>query len=177
MPNLIKTEPIYHFKKTRAQRSIVFFSMSASCALYAAGLFVFESVTGEHISSDFKFQWVLGCTLIGLILSAVGVWHMRNPATYEAKVTDKQFSISYPFSESLSFCVLLDDIVRFEYRQSVGHAGSGIPRHGIFMRSGQFHDISMNYGNNINDMHKAVTSIKPNIPFYKKTDGRGHGRL
>ncbi len=172
----MNSEPIYYFKKTRAQRSIVFFTMAVSSVVYAAGLFIFEELSAEDISPEFKFYWVSGCIVIGLLLSFIGIWNLLNPATYEAIITDKRFSVSYPFSDSLSFSVYVDDIVRFEYRQSVGHAGRGIPQHGIVMRSGQFHDISMNYGNKINDMHKAVTSIKPDVPFFKKVDGRGRGR-
>lgn len=168
---------VYHYKKTRAQRSILFFTMALSCAFYAAGLFIFESLSGEIVSAEFKYYWLIGCGVIGFVLAVIGGWHLMNPATYEATITDKQLTISYPFSKSLSFSVPLNEIARFEFRHSVGHAGSGIPRHGIVLHSGEFYDISMNYGNNINEMHKAVASIHPNIPFYKKTDGKGRGRV
>jgi hypothetical protein len=172
----MQSEYIYHYIKTRAQRSVLFFTMSASCAFYAAGLFLFERLADKNISSEFKFYWVLGWTLIGLILCSVGVWHLLNPATYEATITSKQIKVSYPFSESLSFSLALDDIERFEYRVPVGPGGQGIARCGILTKSGEFHCISMNYGNSVNKMYKAIISIKSGIPFYKKTDGKGRGR-
>jgi hypothetical protein len=43
------------------------------------------------------------------------------------------------------------------------------------LNDGSFYEISMNYGNNINEMHAAVKTINSNVTFPKKVNKKVFG--
>ncbi|WP_019529379.1 hypothetical protein [Dasania marina] len=59
------------------------------------------------------------------------------------------------------------DIKRIEHRQTHASGGKSIVRTGALMKNRDFHQISMNYGNNVNEMFKVLQSINPEITFPK----------
>ncbi len=85
--------------------------------------------------------------------------------------------MKYPGSTMWSFDIKISDIKRFEHRNTLSHAGKGIGESGALLNDGSFHEISMNYGNNINDMYEAVKTINPNVTFPKKVNKKVFGPL
>ena len=160
-------EYLYHFKKTRKQRSKLFIRMGVVFLLYIAVLFLCEHYTSFKISAENRNIAVGSFSLAALILFYVAWWHIKNPATYEAYITKDKFSIVYPGSEIWSFDVNVDEIVKIEHRQSHSSGGKSIVKTGVVMENESFHEICMNYGNNVNEMFKVLKSINPKITFPK----------
>lgn len=163
------SDVIYHYKKDRKKQSLLYIRMAVACLLYIAGLYGYEWLMDDLVSTEFKLQWILIFLLASLVLFAVAWWHRRNPATYEATITRERFVVDYPSYPDWSFDISIADIERFEYRQSIGQAGRGVLQHGVLLKNGDFHHISMNYGNSLNKMYKAIQSINPEITFPSKT--------
>lgn len=168
---------VYHFKKSRAQAAKLFLRMAIGCWLYIAGLAVYEYGFGNGVASDLKLYWNLGFGIASAILTYVYWWLKVHPAIYEATITHERFIVSYPEAQQWSFDVAVADIVRFENRNTLSHAGRGIPQHGILMKDGSFHHISMNYGNSIRKMYKAVHSINPEVSYPSKVNQKVEGVL
>lgn len=166
---------IYHYKKTRKQQSLLFISMGIGCWIYIAGLYGFEIYTGSLVDSDFKKYWILGFGIISLIMFAIAIWHRKNPGIYEATITNERFIVDYPFYPKWSFDIKNSDIKRFEYRQALGHAGSGHLQHGVLMKDGSFHYISTNYGNNLKHMFKAIQQVNSEVIFPNKVNKKAFG--
>lgn len=106
--------------------------------------------------------------LLLAFLFLIAIWSIKNPATYEATITYERFIIKYPGSETWSFDVAIKDIKRIEHRQTHSHDGKGIAQSGILLNDGTLHQISINYQNDINKMHKAAQSIHPAVNFSSK---------
>lgn len=169
---------LYQFSKSRKQRSKLFFRMALFCWVYVLAFLLYEKYGAQTAPDESIYLVVMTAfPLASMILLLIGRWHLRNPATYRAIITEEQFVVEYPGSGQWSFCVDVRDIKRFENRQTLSHAGRGIPQHGILMNDGSFHHITMNYGNNIREMYKAVKQVNPGVTFPSrvnlKTTGLG----
>lgn len=158
---------IYHYKKNRKQLSKTYIRMGVACWVYMAGLYGYEYFFNETVSDQFRLIWIGVFSAFSLILFYVAWWHIYHPATYEAIITRERFVVNYPAVPDWSFEVEVADIKRFENRNTLSHAGKGIVDHGILLKDGSFRHISMNYGNNINKMHKIIKSINPDVTFPK----------
>jgi hypothetical protein len=139
--------------------------MGIACWVYIAGLFLYEFFSGNAVSVNVKTYYILGFTLASLILFYIAWWHRKNPATYEATITTERFIVDYPSYPEWCFDVNIFNIKRFEYRQTLGHTGRGNSQQGVLMNDGSFHNISVNYGNNLNHMYKAVRQTNPEVVF------------
>ena len=140
-------------------------------------MLVFEHVFKQKVADDFRFYWFLGFGLVSLPIFIVASWLRANPATYEATITKERFVVLYPDSEQWSFNVKITDIKRFENRNTLSPGGKGIGQSGILMNDGTFHEISMNYQNNINKMHKAIQSVCPEVEYPKQINTQVTGFL
>lgn len=160
-------EYLYHYKKTRKQRSVLFIRMSMVFLGYIAALYLVENYTDLSISENTRNIMIISCALTALILFAIAWWHIANPATYEAYVTCEEFSVCYPEAESLSFRVKIDDMVEVERRINHSSGGKSISRIGVRMKNSDYHEISRNYGTTINKMSEILVSINPEITFSK----------
>jgi hypothetical protein len=168
---------IYHYKKSRKQRSLIFINMGIMCLVYIAGIHSFEYFFNKTIPEDTRNIGTIVLFISSMILFNVARWLRNNPATYEAIITTKSFTIIYPNSKIWSFKVLISDIKRFEHRNTLSHAGSGIGSSGILLNDGSFQEISMNYGNYISKMHKAVQSVREEVDFPKKVNQKITGPI
>lgn len=121
--------------------------------------------------------YIITFSFSSVILFYVGWWHRNHAATYEAAITSHKFTVKYPGSTMWSFDVKVSDIKRFEHRNTLSHTGNSIGESGILLNDGSFHEISMNYGNNINDMYDAVKTINSNVTFPKKVNKKVFGPL
>lgn len=146
--------------------------MGIACWVYIAGLYVYEAYGSKEVSDEFRLIYISVFAIASMLLFYVMWWHLKNPATYGVIITKHRFIVKYPFVEKWSFDVDIFEIKRFEYRQSLSHAGKGITDQGILLKDGTFHHISMNYRNNINKMYEAVKSVNLNVSFPKKTNKR-----
>ena len=160
-------EYLYHFRKTRKQRSSLFIRMGVVSLGYIAALYLFEHYTDFNIPEDVHYIMVTAFSLASIILFYVAWWHIKHAATYEAYITCKEFSVSYPSVVSWSFKVNIEDIDRIEHRQTYSSSGKSIVSTGVVMKNEDFHKISMNYGNSVNKMFKALKSLNPEITFPK----------
>lgn len=167
----------FHYKKSRAQRSIKFFSMATMSVIYIVGMKVYEHWNNTLVSEPTRsiVFWVFSVSALLLVL--IGIWHLRNPATFEAIVTTHRMKITYPGSKQWSFDIALSDIKRFEYRKTVSHAGDGILNHGVLLKDGTFQHISMNYDLNIKTLFEAVQGQRPNISFPNTVNKKVEGFL
>lgn len=171
------SETLFHFKKTRKQRAWLFINMALMCWLYIGILFGYEYVEQTRVAEPTR-QIVLWVFFIAsLLLSYIAWWHRRHPATYEAIVTTDRMKVRYPGSDSWSFDIAINDIKRFEVRRSLSHAGQGIQQHGVLLKDGSFHHVSMNYGVSLGKIHKAVQKVRPEVPFPTKVNQRVEGPL
>ncbi len=169
------SEPIYHFHKTRRQQSRLFFRMAGMCWFYMLCLFFYEFSIGEPVAEDFRLASYWGFSIASMILVMIGWWHLEKPGYFEAIVTHEQLKIHYPDSDNWSFQCRIDDIVRFEHRRKHDHAGKSPLRSGVVLEDGSFHHISMNYGNSLNDIYKAVKSVKPGVTFSSQVNTKYEG--
>jgi hypothetical protein len=160
-------EYLYYFKKTRKQRSFLFIRMGVVFLGYIAALYLLEYYSDFNIPKDIRYIMVSAFSVATIILFYTAWWHIKNPATYEAYITSKEFSVSYPEAMRWSFMVKIEDIKRIEHRQTHSSGGKSILRTGLLMKNADFHEISMNYGNNINKMFKTLQSLNPEITFPK----------
>jgi hypothetical protein len=168
---------LYHHRKTRAQRSWIFFNMAVCCWLYIGGIFAYQHFGERPLPEDFIQVGVPAFVLASLVLLGVFMWLRKHPAVYEAIVTQERFSVHYPGSRQWSFDVAIEDIRRFEHCNTLSHAGKGIGQTGVLMKDGTFHQISMNYGNSVNDMFRAVKQANPDVTYPKKENLRVEGFL
>ncbi len=163
---------IYHYKMNRKKRSALFIRMGLACLAYIAGLYMYEFYSGGMVAENFRSIYIYSFGIVSLVLFYTAWWHLKNPASYEATVTPQRFIVDYPGSSQWSFDVSISDIERFEHRRSHSHAGRGIAECGIVMKSGEFHEIVMNYGNSIKKMHVAIADINPDVSFSKTVNKR-----
>lgn len=173
----MRHDMLYHYKKSRKQLSKIFINMGLGCWFYIAAMYGYEHALNKTLPDDFKFYGTIGFSIASFFLFVIAIWHIKNPATYEATITYERFIIKYPGSKIWSFDVAIKDIKRFEHRQTHSHAGKGIGQSGILLNNGAFHQISMNYQNNINKMHKVVQSIKPDVKFSSKVNTKFMGLI
>ena len=166
---------IYHYKKSRKQRSRIFINMGVACLAYIAGLYGYEHFFNATVSENTRSIYIAAFSVSSAILFYVAWWLRTHPASYEAIITGDRFVVNYPESSTWSFDVKVSDIKRFEYRNTLSHAGKGNAVGGVLLHDGSFHEICMNYGNNINKMHAAIKSIKPEITFSKKVNTKASG--
>ncbi len=163
----MKEEYLYSYNKSRKQRSKLFIRMGIASLFYIAVLYVVESFTKVNISNHLHIIILGILVLTAVILFYIAWWHIKNPATYKVTITSKELSISYPEVSSWGFCVNVFDIEKIENRQTHSGGGRSIINTGVVMKNGDFHEISMNYGNSINKMFKVLKSINPSITFPK----------
>ena len=171
----MNTDVIFHFSKTRAQRARKFIYMALMCWVYIGAITLYSKFGAQALPASFVDISYLVFSLSSIILIAIAAWHHRHPAVFEAVLTDQRLIVRYPGSKQWSFDVAIDDIKRFEYRQTLSHAGDGIPQHGIVLKDGTFHHCSMNYDLNLNTLHKAVQQIRPDVEFPKTVNKRIEG--
>jgi hypothetical protein len=145
-------EFIYHYKKNRQQQSRLFIRMGIACWVYIAGLYGYEIILDKTVPDDLRLIWLGAFSVSSVILFYVAWWHIKNPATYEATISNDRFIVSYPSVAGWSFDIKISDIKRFENRLTLSHAGVGIMQHGVLLKDGSFHHIPMNYGTSINKM-------------------------
>ena len=170
-----QAEFIYHFKKSRKQRAPLFFRGTFIFLLYIAGMLAYEHYTGERLPEDLRLACLWGFSIAGLGSSLVGWWHLKNPGVFEIKLTREQLTVHYPGCEAWSFACDPGEIVRFEHRRRHNHAGKSPLESGILLKDGSFHHISMNYGNNLKHLFKAVQSIYPDVTFPKTVNTKYQG--
>ena len=161
-------EYLYYFRKTRKQRSALFIRMGLFSSGYIAALYLVKFHTDFELPDNAYYIMVISFALAAILLFCIAGWHIKNPANYEAYITSQEFSVSYPEASSWSFKVRITDIERIEHRQSHSSGGKSIVSTGLVMKNGDFHQISMNYGNSINKMFKVLKSVRPEITFPKK---------
>lgn len=167
----------YHYKKDRKQRSRIFINMGVACFVYIAGLYGYEYFFNKTVPESMRSIFIITFSISSIILFYVAWWHRRHPATYEAIITRDRFFVNYPGSRRWSFDIKVSDIKRFEHRNTLSHAGKGIGETGVLLNDGSFHEICMNYGNNVNKMYSAIKSINPNVTFSKKVNKKISGPL
>ncbi|MBB3048944.1 hypothetical protein FHR99_003218 [Litorivivens lipolytica] len=171
------SKELYHYRKSRAQWAFLFLNMAIACWVYIGAIFAAERFFAVDIPADTRFWAVLGFSIASVLLLAFVYWLLTHPAVYEAIITEERFVVSYPDSEAWSFDVSIADIKRFEHRRKLSHAGDGITYSGILMKNGTFHNVSMNYGNNINKMFKAIKTIRPELEFPSQINQKVEGPL
>lgn len=156
---------------------MTYINMAVACWVYIAGLYGYEFFAQASLPDDFRSASVTGLSVVSVILFYIAWWHRTHPAVYEAMITKERFVVSYPNVPQWSFDIRIGDIKRFESRNTLSHAGEGIMQHGILLKDGTFHHISMNYGNNINEMYRAVHSVNPEVTFPKRVNLKVFGPL
>ena len=176
----METKSIYHYRKTRKQRSLLYFRMAAMCWFYIGCLFAYETYYDAKVAEDFRLASLWGLSIASAILIFIGAWFLKNPGYFEVTVSKDHLMVHYPESEAWSFSCRIDEIKRFEHRREHNHAGSMPLESGVLLEDGSFHHISMNYGNSLKDIYKAVQSVKPDVEFpatvNKKFRGLGFDR-
>lgn len=168
-------ETIYYYKRDRKQRSIIFINMGVACLAYIAGLYGYEYFFNNAVSDDFKKIYIMVFSVSSVILFYIAWWHRTHPATYEASITAENFVVNYPESTMWSFNIKVADIKRFEYRNTLSSAGQGIGKAGVLLNDGSFHEISVNYGNNIKKMYLAIKTVNPDVTFSNKVNKKVSG--
>lgn len=152
--------------------------MAITCLFYMGCIYFYNHYSNfTPLPSDLVQVSYIAFSCASIILFYIAFWHWRNPAEYEAFITNEKFVVNYPESEQWSFEVKIKDIKRFEHRNSLSHAGKGISRSGVLLHDGTFHEISMNYGNRIKDMYLAVKKVNPKINFSSKVNLKVKGPL
>lgn len=151
--------------------------MGVVCWFYIVGLYGYESFSNEAVSDQFRLAWVGVFSLASVFLFYIAWWHATHPATYEATITKERFFVNYPDVPEWSFDISVSDIKRLEYRNTLSPAGKGIMQRGVLLKDGTFHRITLNYGINLNKMHRALQSINPNIAFPSKVNMKVSGPL
>lgn len=166
---------LYEYTQTRRQRSRILFNMAAMCWVYVIGYWAYLYLSGQPVNEQFHLIVHLAFPIASVILFGIGWWLRTHDAVYRATVTDQAFIVNYPKVPKWSFNIPLSEIKRFESRSSLGPGGQSVTMPGILTTSGTFHEISMNYGNSVNDMFKAVQKVRPEVEFPSKVNMRVAG--
>ena len=165
---------LYHFKKTRKERSTVFFNLGGLCILYITALYFFETRIDKQLSEQnlIILFGILG--IASVIMFIIAIWHLLNPATYEAYVTKDFASVYYPDNENMSFEVTVNEIEKVVKRQNFFGNFQGLSSEGLRMKNGEFHMLTVTYGNYLTQFYKALNKARPDLnikitsPWYKK---------
>ena len=160
---------LYHFKKTRKQQAMLYIRMAAASLIYVLILLYIENYTTIDVPQDMSNILLIAFPTVAIILFLVALWHFKNPGTYEAIVTQEYFSVKYPGSKQSSFKLKISEIDKLEHRGSHGGGGRYVEL-GVVMKNGDFHHLSVNYGNNANNIYKALIKVNPEITFPKKAN-------
>lgn len=166
---------VYKYKQTRKQRSRILFNMAAMCWIYVLGYWAYLHFSEEAANDQFHLIVHLAFPIASVILFCIGWWMRSHDATYTAIVTDQAIIVNYPNVPNWSFSIPLTDIKRFESRSSLGPGGQSVTMPGILTTSGIFHEISMNYGNSVIDLFKAVQQVRPDVEFPSRVNMRVAG--
>lgn len=169
------TETVFHYSKSRKQRSWLFINMGVMCWLYIAGLMAYQAYAETPLDAQLQNIMLSVFAVASLILFYIAYWHRSNPATFTATVTRDRLTIDYPGSEQWSVDVAIADIKRFESRQNISSGGKGMMQTGVLLNDGTFYHLSMNYGLHLGKLHKAVQQIKPDVTFPSKVNLRVDG--
>lgn len=173
----VSKDVIYEFVKTRQQRSHLFINMAIACLVYIAGLVLYVRFGSVEIPKSFRLIAYFAFSVASLVLFYIAYWHRKHPAIYRALVTKERLIVEYPQSEQWSFNIAIDDIERFESRQSLSHAGSDVMQTGVLLVDGNFYSIPVNYGLNLGTLYKAIKTIRPEVEFPTKVNKRVEGFL
>lgn len=166
----MNSDVIYSYKKSRKQQSLIFINMGTACFLYIIALYAYEQFSQNQIDQSFKSIFLVALIVSAFILFYVAWWLRTHPGVYEATITKDRFIIKYPESEAWSFDIRIEDIIRFEHRNTISHAGKGIAKSGVLLHDGTFYEVCMNYGLKINEAYKVIKTIKPDITFPNKVN-------
>jgi hypothetical protein len=173
----MKADVVYCYKKSRKKQSRTFLNMALLCLIYIAAIYGYEYWFGKTFPEDLRSICIIAFSIASIILFYVTWWLRTHPATYDAIITAERFVINYPGSSQWSFDIKVSDIKRFEHRNTLSHAGSGISKSGVLLNDGSFHEICMNYGGNINKMYKAIKSVNSNVVFPKRLNKKVYGPI
>ncbi len=103
-----------------------------------------------------------GVVLIGLISTAI--WNFMNPAMFRFTVTNDSVESVYPNNERLTYKVPLFDIVAVECRTETKSSDSlNLAQYFIIMKSGDDHQITINYRNPVGKIQKKLLKMNPQI--------------
>lgn len=168
---------VFYFGKTRKQRAMKFVYMALMCWFYIGLAFANEKYKWVEVPAPTLNIANICFSVVSAILLYIAWWHKRHPAKYEAILTQSRLIIRYPGSDLWSFDVAVKDIKRFENRQTLSHAGRGIPDQGVLLNDGTFHVITLNYDLSISDLHKAVRRLRPDVTYSKLVNKNVEGFL
>lgn len=150
---------------------------AAVCGAYIGGALLYESITGQVLPQDLRFWGALGLGIASALLLIAALWCLKNPGEYRAEVTRDRLIINHPAHDGWCMDVPIEDIKRFEYRQSHSPGGKGTLQHGVLLHSGEFHHVNMNYGVSLKKLFRAVQHVNPKVTFPSRTNKRFAGLI
>lgn len=148
---------------------MLYIRLGIGLIVYVIILLYIENYTKINVPKDMSDILLIAFPIISIILFLIALWHFKNPAIYEAIVTQEYFSVVYPGSKQSSFKLKVADIDKLEHRGSHGGGGRYIEL-GVVMKNDDFHHLSVNYGNNANNIYKALIKVNPKITFPKRAN-------
>lgn len=121
---------------------------------------------GTPKTENSNFIQIATYAIIGVEIVIVGclTWLLRNPASFEIRLTENEFSISHPISKWWSFTVKPSDVMSIE---NVMDIHSVYDRIFINMINGERHALCCNYFYSRKKLYAALAKVNPSIIFPK----------
>ncbi len=150
---------LYHFQRSRRQ--------TAKNAAISMLVLLFQYGFLRYLAVDnSQYDELLEVTLYGLIvvelaLTAWVLWLLANPAQFEIRVSEQEFSINHPTFSRWSFSVNPKDIARID--QIMTGVDFRQEARLVVLHNGQTFEICRNYRYSIKDLYAALQQANPAI--------------
>ncbi len=155
----------FHYQRTRKQTAKSIFISALVLPMWLVFFYVLgKDKTG---SEDFFIVAVMVFAIAELILIGYGVWLLKNPATFEIRLNEQEFSVAHPLFDEWNFNIKPSDIVSIENTSDL----NGYAQTLIKMANGEQHRLCRNYRYSLKKLYKELTRINPSIevpknPYY-----------
>lgn len=148
---------IYRHSRFQTARSVGL-SMLA-LAGWLGVFFYFGGSEPEHESTLRLFVCIVGA--VEVLLFLLLIWLLRNPSTFEIRLTQNALSQTHPFHREWNFSIDPREIERVD--NLLWGTTDRIPRRIIRMRDGRSFELSLNYRYSADALFDALHQINPEI--------------
>ncbi|OZG72187.1 hypothetical protein BTA51_17730 [Hahella sp. CCB-MM4] len=147
----------FHYKRTRKQTARSIFISALVLPIWLVVFYVLgKDKVGFEVFSDVA---IVIFTIADLVMVGYGVWLLKNPAAFEIRLGEQEFSVAHPLFEEWNFNIKPSEIVSIENTSDL----NGYAQTLIKMTNGEQHRLCRNYRYSLKKLYKELTRINPSI--------------
>ena len=153
---------VFHYKHTRKQWAA---KVLAFMLVLQLDLVLLKYLTEDRAGAEqFIEVATYAILVVEIVMAGLIVWLLKNPANFEIRVTESEFSVSHPSSTSWSFNLKPANIKSFKNEFAIH---SGYDEVVITTVSGERYLLCRNYWYSLKKLYAALAKVNPNITFPK----------